>query len=419
MTRHTIYGLSIVLAAVFFVSDPLLAADNSAEPEKRIETGVPCQSITQGPKSHWFSYYDKLQFDATDRYVLGMEVDFDDRPPTADDVLRLGMVDLKSGNKWIEFGESRSWGWQQGCMLQWLPGRGDTVIYNDCQNGQYVCVVQNVFDGTKRILPRPVYAVSPDGKMGVSLNFARLNETRPGYGYTGVDDPGSNRNHPDNDGIFAVDMETGKSQLIVSLSQIASFKANPTMTESKHWFNHLLFNTDGTRFIFLHRWVHEKSWFTRMFTAQPDGENVYLVADHDMVSHFIWRDPTHILAWSNEPDTGARFHLYEDRTENKSVIGEGFFTRDGHCTYSPDRKWMMTDTYPDSERMQNLMLFRLSDSKLVKLGRFYMSQQFNGQTRCDLHPRWSRDGTKICIDSLHAGQRQMYLLDIGDIIGQH
>ena len=32
----------------------------------------PVRTITRGPKHHWFGYYDKLQFDPTSRYVLGM-----------------------------------------------------------------------------------------------------------------------------------------------------------------------------------------------------------------------------------------------------------------------------------------------------------------------------------------------------------
>jgi len=55
------------------------------------------RAITQGPKFHWFSYYDKLQFDPTGRYALGMEVDFEHRSPKADDIIKIGMVDLKNG----------------------------------------------------------------------------------------------------------------------------------------------------------------------------------------------------------------------------------------------------------------------------------------------------------------------------------
>ena len=85
----------------------------------------PVRRITRGPRHHWFGYYDKLQFDPTGRYVLGMEVDFEHRSPTADDVIKIGMVDLEDGDRWIELGESRAWCWQQGCMLQWRPGSND------------------------------------------------------------------------------------------------------------------------------------------------------------------------------------------------------------------------------------------------------------------------------------------------------
>ena len=54
----------------------------------------PVRRITRGPRHHWFGYYDKLQFDPSVRYVLGMQVDFEHRSPTADDVIKIGMVDL-------------------------------------------------------------------------------------------------------------------------------------------------------------------------------------------------------------------------------------------------------------------------------------------------------------------------------------
>ena len=36
---------------------------------------------------------------------------------------------------------------------------------------------------------RPLYALSPDGRLGWSLDFARLARHRPGYGYAGITDP--------------------------------------------------------------------------------------------------------------------------------------------------------------------------------------------------------------------------------------
>ncbi len=408
----------ITVAALVAIT--LCAASATAEePAKRFEAHVPCRTITQGPNSHWFGYYDKHEFDPTNRYVLGMEVDFHGRTPTPEDKIVLGYVDIEDGDKWVPFAQSRSWGWQQGCMLQWLPGTKSQVIYNDREGDQFIAVIHDVFSGESRKLPRAMYAVSPDGKWGVSPNFARIQETRPGYGYQGGIDPFADQFHPDGDGIHLVNLDTGDSKLLFTHDQIAAvpWEANP---QGKHWFNHLLFSTDGVRFIFLHRAFRrapkEGGWATRMFTANRDGTGLHSVADHNMVSHFIWKNPEQILAWSTEPEPGNRFHLYTDQTDKVEIIGDGILKTDGHCTYSPDGQWVLTDTYPNRERMQGLMLYRPADKKLVPLGAFYLPPEHKGEWRTDLHPRWSRDGRYVCIDSMHIGdQRQLHLLDVSSI----
>src|SRR3954453_6061590 len=97
-----------------------------AEPD----VGLPqVRAITRGPKFHWFGYYDKLEFDPTGRYVLGMEVDFEHRSPKADDLIRIGMVDLEDKDRWIDLGRSTAWCWQQGCMLQWVPGSKSEILW--------------------------------------------------------------------------------------------------------------------------------------------------------------------------------------------------------------------------------------------------------------------------------------------------
>ena len=104
----------------------------------------PVRQITSGPKFHWFGYYDKLEFDPTSRYVLANEADFEGRSPTADDVLRVGMVDLADHDQWIELGTSRAWAWQTGCMLQWRPGSKSEVLWNDREGDRFVCRIFDV-----------------------------------------------------------------------------------------------------------------------------------------------------------------------------------------------------------------------------------------------------------------------------------
>ena len=113
----------------------------------------PLRAITRGPKFHWFGYYDKLQLDPSSRYCLGMEVDFEHRSPVADDVIRLGVIDTEKGDSWREIGTTRAWNWQQGCMLQWIPGSRDEVIWNDRRDGRFVSVIHHLGSGRERVRP--------------------------------------------------------------------------------------------------------------------------------------------------------------------------------------------------------------------------------------------------------------------------
>jgi hypothetical protein len=241
---------------------------------------------------------------------------------------------------------------------------------------------------------------------------------RPGYGYDGLRDPRRGEPHPEEDGIFRVDLQSGESELIVSLGRAASHKHRPGMDGARHWFNHVQINTDGSRFAFLHRWRrpgggHRK---TRLLTADFDGEELRCIADDDLVSHYDWRDPQHLLAWARQRGVGERFFLFADGGAERCVVGEGVLTRDGHCSYSPDRRWILTDTYPQQDGARSLILYDPAGGRRVEVGRFRSPPALTGPIRCDLHPRWSRDGRRVCIDSAHEGTRQMYVIDVSAIV---
>jgi hypothetical protein len=380
----------------------------------------PVRALTHGPKFHWFGYYDKLEFDPGSRYVLGMEVGFQHRTPAPDDEVRLGMIDLESHDKWTDLGSSRAWSWQQGCMLQWLPGSKTEVIYNDRDQDRFVSYILDVKSGRRRALPAPIYGISPDAQWAVHPDFRRLHDTRPGYGYNGIPDPNLKVNAPSDAGIWRLDMRTGKHDLIIPLSKAASIPdPYDDLSGAKHWFNHLLVAPDGKRFIFLHRWQKpgRANFMTRMFTSNPDGTDLFVVDPYGDTSHFIWRDPQHILAWAKHPSHGNKFYLYEDHTDKVEVVGPDVMVVNGHCTYLPDKRWILNDTYPDRERKQNPYLYEVASGRRYPLGHFNSPVGYDGEFRCDTHPRFSPDGRKVVIDSPHGGDgRQMYLIDISSIV---
>ena len=382
----------------------------------------PVRAITSGPKHHWFGYYDKLEFDPQNRRVLGMEVGFEHRSPRVDDEIRIGMVDLADGDRWTDLGSSTAWGWQQGCMLQWIPGSADDVIWNDREDGGYVSRILNVGTGKMRTIPSAVYALGPDGTWAVSTDFRRLNDTRPGYGYVGIADPNADVLAPEEEGIWKVDLATGDRELLFSVAQAAAVP-NPHEDTSglKHYFNHLLVSPDGARLIFLHRWRYPagsgRSFGTRMFTISSDSSDPHVLDPYGKTSHFIWRDPEHVLAWAWHPARGEKFYLYRDRTEEAEVVAPEVMPRNGHCTYLPGNRWILNDTYPDENRLQHPYLYEVSSGRRVPLGHFLSPPEYKGEWRCDNHPRFSSDGTKVVIDSPHGGNgRQLYLIDVERIV---
>jgi hypothetical protein len=381
----------------------------------------PVRAITRGPKFHWFGYYDKWQFDPTNRYVLGNQVDFEHRSPKADDVIRVGMVDLKDNDRWIDLGQTRAWNWQQGCMLQWLPGSDSEVLWNDREEDRFITHILDVKTNQRRTVAAPIYSVSPDGRYGIYPDFRRLNDCRPGYGYAGLPDPNRDDPAPDEAGIWKVDLKTGQKPLLISLLDAMKIRPRePYSNGAKHWFNHLLFSPDGKRFIFLHRWRGDKEgkgFSTRLFTADADGKNLHVLDPYGKTSHFVWRDNETVIAWAWHPSHGERFYLYKDQTDEVDVIGKDVMTVNGHVTYLPGNEWILNDTYPDRERLQHPYLYHVESGRRVPIGHFHSPAEYAGEWRCDNHPRFSRDGKLVCIDSPHGGNgRQMYVIDVSGIV---
>jgi hypothetical protein len=417
--RRFIASLAMQLPA-FAALKPLRVRGTEPAPAEKLPL---VRQITKGPRFHWFGYYDKLQFSVDDRFVLGNEVEFEGRSPTAADRIRVGMIDLQDADRWTELGSTGAWNWQQGCMLQWLPGAYRQIIWNDREGDHFVARTLDVKTRNLGTLPHPIYTISPDGKIGMAPDFRRLNDCRPGYGYAGLPDPNREIGAPEDAGVWRMNMQTGKQNLLFSFADATRVpftgrKESAFLPGAKHWFNHLLFNTDGTRIFFLHRWRNPGqrvgSFHTRAFTCNRIGRDWHCLDPHGATSHFIWRDPEHIMAWAWHPSHGEKFYLYTDRSSEVEVVGPDDMIQNGHNTYLPGTKneWVLNDTYPDAQRLQHPYLYHLPSRRKVALGHFQSPPEYTGEWRCDTHPRASRDGRLVCVDSPHAGGRQMYLIDV-------
>jgi len=381
----------------------------------------PMRRVTKGPGFYWRGYYDKLLFDPTNRFLLANHSDFENRSPQADDKISVGMIDLEDGDKWIAFGKSCAWNWQQGCMLQWVPGSKSTVVWNDRQGDRFVSHFLDVHSMEKRTLAHPIYCISPDGQWALSTDFRRLHDERPGYGYAGIVDPSREVSAPKDSGIWKINLDTQEARLILSIAQVANLEHMETFpSNTKHRLEHLLFSPNGKKFVFLHRWsVPDKkvSFRTRMLTASADGTELCVIDPFGKTSHFDWMDSEHILAWTWHPDCGDAFLMFKDRSNEFEVVGKNVMTVNGHPTFLPKEKnqWIVNDTYPDKFRNQKLFLYDTIGRQKWPLGIFKSPSTYNGELRCDLHPSASRDGLKISFDSAHELQgRNVYVVELDE-----
>jgi hypothetical protein len=368
--------------------------------------------ITASDKEHFFaSYYGINSFDKTEKYATVLETDIKFRLPTENDPATLGLVDLTT-NRFIPLTQTHAWNFQQGCMAHWLGTSPDSlIIYNDFRQGKFVSVIINVFSKKElKVISYPVSAVSPDGKEALSINFSRLRLARPDYGYGG-DGQNSQKDilFPDNDGLFLINLETGKAKLLVSYKQIKEIVPDPE--ENIVWLNHTLFSRNGSKIFCLSRQTVNKIWVTTSFTVNKDGTNLQrCFPDNWAGSHFDWLNDNELMVTANWEGKQYAHVLFTTGKQDYKRLGNGILDYDGHGTFSPDEKWMVTDTYPGPGlREQKIYLMNMKTQAVLSLGRFPEPEDFKGYWRCDLHCRWSPKGDIIGFNSTHTGSRQVYI----------
>lgn len=412
-----------------------------------IEHPCPIRKVSPDDGWHyWFGYYDKCPWSPDGTRLLAHRARFCDRFPSPDEAAEVGWIEGWDGD-WARFeriGETTLWNWQQGAMLRW---RGEAAAFNG--------------DGGEL-----VYAEHAPSGAAVTLDFGRLSRLRPEYGYPALRDPHPDEPAPADDGVYRI--EGGGKRLIVSidrLDRITAADSDRAGAELHQHVNHLMFNPSGARFCFMHRFVREDGILhSRLFTSDLEGEDVRLLFE-GFVSHYDWRDDETILAWAGKRSllggasskkTPAQRALTLARRGLKPVyyamgkprflmnrimkdsyllirdvdlrspdapepeaFAKGELTTDGHCTFNrggdePGR-WVLTDGYPDMKSRQPLFLWDCQQDKGREIGRYFTPRELDGEIRVDLHPRFNRDATLVCIDSAMDGKRGMYVVDVSEL----
>lgn len=140
-----------------------------------------------------------------------------------------------------------------------------------------------------------------------------------------------------------------------------------------------------------------------------------VLADDKMVSHMCWIDPNTVFGFLRHEGKDGFYYIDINTGEYRECaaltsLGNG----DGHP--SCHGEWITVDTYPDKSRMQHLYLYNRNTDKIYNLLEVFQGIKYQGESRCDLHPRFSPDGRRIYFDTVYEGSRRLAYIDIASIV---
>ena len=366
----------------------------------------------QDDAHYFFAYYDMRATGENGKHLCH-RVRFMDRLQEKDDVCELGYLD---DGKFIKFAETTAWNFQQGAMLQYHPTRENTVYYNVCENGQFKTVTHNYETGEKTYTDRATACVSPDGKWGLAVNFGRIFAFRPGYGYAGFADEYENVNAPCEDGVFLVDMESGKSKQIVSydkLSAVAGFSP-----DQKILINHITFNKTSDRFLMLVRNFQTPKcphWSSSVVISDRAG-NCRALLKKTYFSHYLWLSDKELLAHCTVE--GKKKSMYVINVDTGTWVEydmpyfHGTHNPDIHCNMAPNGKYIIGDGY-EIDGYRYLMAYSIETGKSRELLRVKTITPHDiTDIRTDPHARFVWGGKYITFDTTQNGRRDVVQIDL-------
>jgi hypothetical protein len=350
-------------------------------------------------------------------------------------------------------GTTRAFNWQQGARVQWVPGGGKILMTNDLEEGRAVSRFYEAASGKwSRAIPA-VYSIHPSGLYGLAPDWHRLAKFWRDYSYDlPVDAAPSCGERGD---LRRIAFESGEEQMLVPIAKVRALCAQGELAEQSDFLSHATFSPQGTRFCFMYRrFTQDNALFSFFLVCNADGSDIRVLG-REKCSHFDWLDEDRIVLWTRKLPGGAAslrgsgltkrfpfkqvisllrklspqmkqglfsemYYEVDYRSPGKmEPVASGVIEQDGHPMFTPDRKWMVTDTYV-FEGKQPLILYSMGSGVRYNVAEFLAHRDFlEPSLKCDLHPRLDRAGRLIAVDSAHSGERQTYLVDIGGFLDAH
>ena len=404
--------LTVVLAFIFISC--VAIAENA--PFK-----LELEQITFGKRHHFFGYIGQsktIPWNASGRYILGMQIKKVHKMPDEDDDANIFILDTQDDNKIIKLDKTLAWNPQQGTMFYWNPQAPETQFFfndRDLESGKIFTVLYDIVE-RKRIreyrfddTPIANSGVAVNGSAFLALNYGRLARLRSVTGYPGTPDWSKDELAPENDGIFKVDVNSGKKTLLVSYKQMEDKlkEVHPELINRGLFINHTLWNRNSNRIYFFVRSAFtKKDRINVPFTVHPDGSN--LTVHRLYGGHPEWAEGNVIIAKNKKDQI-----LYDvDKKEKIGTLGNTkiFPDPEGDISLSPNAEWFVNGFKRDKENFYSV--FNIKDGSYMHSEGIWRGK-FSGKVRIDPAPRWNRTNDAILVPGIDDNNtRQMFILRI-------
>lgn len=369
-----------------------------ASGNKKINTQYKVTEFSNPGCHTFFGYYDVSPFQSDNIVYVEREKD--------SNVCKVVLNDIRNASKQY-VADSRAWNWQQGIRLRWFPKTESVISFNDYIDGKYINRIIDLKTKEETRLNWPLYDISPDGKLGITLDFERLGVMRPGYGYTckpyEVGDLW-------NDGISIIDIE--KNQLVKKVTYKELSESIKKVDDVNHFYlNHLSFSPDGSKFLFF--WIDECNGFHQASLGVYEIQSGQLIPleTEGKASHYVWDGNNEIICTVLDRRFVCQYCRFNIKECTKKHICPNSLKVDGHPSiYAKDL--LLTDTYPDTRGFQHIYLVNEREDTKDEVIKIYSIPTINLERRTDLHPRLSEDKKYVSFDSSHDSLRKMLVLSL-------